>query len=89
MQVVVDYQFSPSSPLPGEDTALVASFAKNYLPILFNLYTSESAEVEDTRVYLLECIKKYASVSDVPLLETFFSKALSLLQLEDLSVGTM
>jgi ribosomal RNA-processing protein 12 len=73
-----------------EHTALLGSYAKNYLPILFNLHTSELTETEDdVRASVLECIKTYASVTEVSLLEVLFSKALSSLQQEDLSANTV
>ena len=69
-----------------EDQKELSSFAKNYLPILFNLYTAELREGSTNRGYILECVKSYASVAPPALMGTFFSKILDMLRQSDLAV---
>ena len=78
----------------------MARFAKNYLPILFNLYTSTqppsssspsshlSSAVDPTTVPLLECMRAYTSITEQKLLEEFFGKAMEKLRQEDLPTTT-
>ena len=69
-----------------EDRKELSSFAKNYLPILFNLYTAELKEGDTNRGYILDCVKSYASIAPPPLMGTFFSKILNMLKQSDLAV---
>ena len=57
-----------------EDKPVLAQFCKNFLPILFSLYTSSPEEEEEgKRLYLLDCIKAYISITGVWMyLGTFF-----------------
>ena len=86
-----------------ENCAVLARFAKNYLPILFNLYTSTtppsssssssssprpSSAVDPTASPLLECVRAYASITEQKLLEKFFEKAMDNLRQEDLPTAT-
>jgi ribosomal RNA-processing protein 12 len=57
----------------GEDRAVLARFAKNYLPILFNLYTGGS---EGERLTVLQCVRAYITITDPDLVTSLFSKAL-------------
>ncbi|XP_067120936.1 RRP12-like protein [Centruroides vittatus] len=52
-------------------------YAKNFLPILFNLYTTESKDdkEESTRLAVFDTIKIYLRVSEKELCETLFQKA--------------
>ena len=59
----------------GEDRAVLTRFSKNYLPILFNLYTGSSEAGEGERAALLACVQTYTTITDQTLLVSFFSKA--------------
>jgi len=51
----------------AEDTAELSRYAKNYLPVLFNVYTdvtSTSATSDDSNSFILDCIQGYASIAD-------------------------
>jgi len=62
----------------GENRDELAKFAKNFLPILFNLYTSKpnGAEEAGQRLAALETIKLYLMISPKDLLMTMFDKAM-------------
>ena len=45
-----------------ESSAVLSRFSKNYLPILFNLYTDPEGK-PDHKSPLMECIKAYVSIS--------------------------
>lgn len=45
------------------DTAELSKYAKNYLPLLFNIYTESSSTV-DSNSFILDCIRSYASITD-------------------------
>nr|CAG4651565.1 EOG090X00E0 [Triops cancriformis] len=57
----------------------VARFAKNFLPLLFNIYTAvpSTGEEENQRRATYETIKLYLKVSDDALRHSLFDKALS------------
>ena len=65
---------------------MLSSFAKNYLPILFNLYSAELKEGDTNRGYILECVRSYASIAPPALMGTFFSKILDMLRQSNLVV---
>ena len=82
---------------------MLARFSKNYLPILFNLYTSPnpsltssssssssnpSYAMDPAMAPLLECARAYASITEKQLLEGFFEKAMGKLRQEDLPTST-
>ena len=58
--------------------AEIARYSKNFLPILFNLYTSVPAGAEEAgqRLAALETIKLFLQISDPQLLTTMFDKAM-------------
>ncbi|GFQ65981.1 RRP12-like protein, partial [Trichonephila clavata] len=61
-----------------ENKEELAKYAKNYLPILFNLYLTESktkAE-EAIRLAVFETCKCYLCITDKQLVSTFFEKAI-------------
>ena len=67
-----------SSSLPvEEDKAEVGRFAKNFLPILFNVYSQQPAAGEPTyyRMAVLDTIKVYLTITDLPMICTFLQKA--------------
>jgi len=39
-------------------------YAKNYLPILFNLYTAEEKEGDPDKLPILETVRVYLSITD-------------------------
>ena len=80
---------------------MLARFSKNYLPILFNLYTSPNPSstssssslnppyaMDPAMAPLLECARAYASITEKQLLEGFFEKAMGKLRQEDLQTST-
>ncbi|MGH0116705.1 UNVERIFIED_CONTAM: hypothetical protein FKN15_021253 [Acipenser sinensis] len=60
-----------------EDRAEVARFAKNFLPILFNVYTQQPAAVDSAalRMPVLDTIKVYLTITDQEMVCTFLQKA--------------
>lgn len=61
------------------DTSELSKYAKNYLPLLFNVYIESSAV--DSNSFMLDCIQSYASISDPPVCVTMSLLVLSLLLL--------
>lgn len=63
--------------LPEADRAEVSRFAKNFLPILFNLYGQPVAagEAEAPRRAVLETIKTYLTITESQLVNGFLEKA--------------
>ena len=70
-----------------EDKALVGRFSKNYLPILFNLYSEPSAEAQH-KGPILDSIQAYLSVTEQKLIESLFEKILLKLEQQDLPLNT-
>ena len=56
-----------------EAVEVVAKFAKNFLPILFNIYSSLNPQ---TRGFVLEVVRSYFKVTDSELLSGFFKNAM-------------
>ncbi len=84
----VKVHFTFCTPLVGDQEEL-SRYSKNYLPILFNLYTSDPAQTgEGSREPVLESIKAYASITEQNLLEAFYAKSQGKLSEEDLPMGT-
>lgn len=54
----------------------LSQYSKNYLPILFNLYTAEDNEGDADKLAILETVRVYLSITDHKLVATFFSKGL-------------
>ena len=67
-----------------QDRAVLARYSKNYLPILFNLYTSSSEAEEGERLPLLQCVQAYITITDQTLVTTFFNKVVEKIAEEDL-----
>ena len=68
------------------DSKVLGQFSKNFLPILFNLYTNDDRK--DSSVHILEAIKAYLSItnrkaSDINLVK-YYSLSLSLQLLQTL-----
>ena len=61
-----------------ENKSEIARYSKNFLPILFNLYTSVPTGSEEAgqRLASLETIKLFLQISDNELLSTMFDRAL-------------
>ena len=70
----------------AKDRQVLARFSKNYLPILFNLYTASTRESEWAP--LLECVRAYTSITEEALVVRFFRKVVEKLQQEDLAKET-
>lgn len=63
---------------------VLARFSKNYLPILFNLYTGSSEVEEGDRLPLLQCVQAYITITDQTLVTTFFNKIVEKIAEKDL-----
>ena len=63
----------------------MSRFAKNYLPILFNLYTTKTSgtDEEGQRLAAYETIKVYLQITDRSLCHDLFDRALQKLDAED------
>ena len=48
----------------AESSKELSSYAKNYLPILFNLYTAEEKEGDPDKLPILETVRVYLSITD-------------------------
>ncbi|KAK5616046.1 pre-rRNA processing protein [Crenichthys baileyi] len=61
----------------AEEKAELGRFSKNFLPILFNVYSQQPAEGESGtyRMAVLDTIKVYLTVTDMQLICTFLQKA--------------
>jgi len=59
-----------------EELKVVGSFSKNYLPILFNLYTSDDESCQAISLSILETIKGFLMLTDKELLQVFIVKVL-------------
>ena len=79
----------PVSTPTDEDRAEVSRFAKNFLPLLFNLFTSEATnEKSPTRLAVLETVKCYLQIADRELIGSFFDRCLGRTQEEDATAFT-
>uniref|UniRef100_A0A3B3T8K8 Ribosomal RNA processing 12 homolog n=1 Tax=Paramormyrops kingsleyae TaxID=1676925 RepID=A0A3B3T8K8_9TELE len=60
-----------------EEKAEVAHFAKNFLPILFNVYSQQPTpgETAPPRMAVLETIKVFLTIADQPMVYAFLQKA--------------
>jgi ribosomal RNA-processing protein 12 len=60
------------------DQQEIGKYAKNYLPLLFNLYTTEkwNHSRDPVRQSIFETIKRYLTITDLTLCQTFFDKSL-------------
>jgi len=69
-----------------ENRVELARYSKNFLPILFNLYTTVPAGAEEAgqRLASLETTKLYFQISDTELLSTMFDRALEKFKSETL-----
>ena len=65
--------------LVDENKIIISKKAKNYLPILFNLYTTKpnGSEEATQRQSIFETIKLFMSIADQNLLQDLFDKALN------------
>lgn len=54
------------------DITELSRYSKNYLPILFNLYTNEPVEGELSRDPILDCIKSFLSITDQQVCQIIF-----------------
>ena len=60
----------------AENREELARFAKNFLPLLFNLFTTKPDDERDqTRQAVLETVKTYLQIADASLITAFFEKA--------------
>ena len=52
------------SSFSANDSKVIGQFAKNYLPILFNLYTSGNEDCQGILLSILETIKSFLTVTE-------------------------
>ena len=73
------------------DRQEIAKYAKNYLPLLFNLYTTEkwNHSRDPVRQSVFETIKRYLTITDSSLSQTFFDKSLEKTQNTDIDQTTL
>ncbi|XP_034255302.1 RRP12-like protein [Thrips palmi] len=76
-RLIIHSQEGEPSSKKEEDLRELGRFAKNYLPILFNLYTTKTngSEEEGHRLSAFETIKVYLSIADPVLQNELFVKA--------------
>jgi len=69
-----------------ENKVELARYSKNFLPILFNLYTTVPAGAEEAgqRLASLETIKMYFMISDTEMVNTMFDRAMEKFRTETL-----
>lgn len=60
----------------GDDLAEVAKYAKNYIPLLLNLYTSDVAKEKAMKTSIYQTLSMFFSINDPALTETIYGKAL-------------
>ncbi|XP_026293865.1 RRP12-like protein [Frankliniella occidentalis] len=84
-KLIICTQESEPSPKKEEDLKELARFAKNYVPILFNLYTTKAngSEEEGHRLAAYETIKVYLSIADSTLQNDLFERAFQKLKGEE------
>lgn len=70
-----------------ENRMELARFSKNYLPILFNLYSTETKDKNEERVRLVvyETCKAFLQITEKELCKTYFEKAIDKLMSSDAS----
>ncbi|XP_076468663.1 RRP12-like protein isoform X2 [Babylonia areolata] len=68
------------------DKAAMSHFAKNYLPILFNMFTSDPDNARDgRRLAVLETIKVYLTITDSKLIYSFLDMSTSKMAAADIT----
>jgi ribosomal RNA-processing protein 12 len=69
----------------------MSKYAKNYLPLLFNLYTTEKWNLsrDPVRQSVFETIKRYLTMTDSALSQSFFDKCLEKIQNSDTDQNTL
>ncbi|KAK7479159.1 hypothetical protein BaRGS_00029600 [Batillaria attramentaria] len=68
------------------DKQAVAQFTKNFLPILFNLFTKDPDNAHDNhRLAVLETVKVYITIADSELVLSFLDKCLSKMEETDVT----
>ena len=74
--------------LADQNKAELARFSKNFLPILFNLFSTETdrGERDGMRQAVLETVRCYFQITPAPLIDSFFNMCLGKFQEEGMSV---
>ena len=74
-----------------DDRQEIAKYAKNYLPLLFNLYSTEKWNMsrDPVRQSVFETIKRYLTVTDHTMAQSFFDKCLDKIQSTDIDQTTL
>lgn len=80
-----------SALLSEADQQEIGKYAKNYLPLLFNLYTTEkwNHSRDPVRQSVFETIKRYLTITEPALCQTFFDKSLEKTHSSDLEQITL
>ncbi|EDO48743.1 predicted protein [Nematostella vectensis] len=60
----------------AEEKKELAAYAKNYLPILFNLYSADPKNGDPDKLPVLETVRTYLTITDPKLTSRFFTKAI-------------
>lgn len=71
-----------SKTIDEDELKCIGNFSKNYLPILFNLYTSEDKDCAALSLPILETIKVFLVITDTTLISTFLKRLLEKLKTE-------
>lgn len=66
-----------------DNTQVIGQFSKNYMPILFNLYTSDNEDCRALSVSILETMRSFLIITDVNLINTFATKVAEKLASEE------
>ncbi|KAK3918716.1 RRP12-like protein [Frankliniella fusca] len=84
-KLIICTQEAEASPKKEDDLKELSRYAKNYLPILFNLYTTKAngSEEEGHRLAAYETIKVYLSIADSSLQNDLFDRAFQKLKEEE------
>ncbi|XP_066913339.1 RRP12-like protein [Clytia hemisphaerica] len=85
-QLVIQALRNLISTAEEESTKFIGQFAKNYLPILFNLYTSDDEDCKGISLHVLEGIRSFLIVADEKLVLMFLDKSLEKLDSEKSSL---
>ncbi|CAF1145441.1 unnamed protein product [Rotaria sordida] len=73
------------------DRQEIGKYAKNYLPLLFNLFTTEkwNRSRDPVRQSVYETIKRYLTITDHTLCQTFFDRSLEKIQNTEIDQTTL
>lgn len=78
LRKLITYAQDPLNPNSNEDSQELSRFAKNYIPILFNIYTTKpnGSDEEGQRLAALDTIRVYLKIAPEELRQTLFNEAI-------------